>query len=190
MTDAQLDDYYELQADVMWKQTLFSDDLRPPDAPTQLVTGEAWAQTIADCMNVAGFDNYQEEGGGLMISSVARPADGLLDEQLAFYSCRSGLRLTSQEDSLHNPAEIDYLYEYYQEVLVPCLLVNDIDIYEAPTRTQFIEQSGWWNPYYSVSQSSLPKLTDGTVLAACPPGPPGMSDQGINTDYLGRVFQN
>lgn len=186
MTDAQLDDYYELQSDVMWRNTRLSDDLRPPDAPAQVVTLEQRSELIADCMNTAGFDNYVNRRGVLVVSTEAQSEEDTQVERLAFYSCRSGLRVQELEESLLNPAQIDYLYNYYEQALVPCLAVNGIDVDDAPSRTQFIEQNAGWNPYHSVTEESWPRLADGVILTECSPGPPGMPEQGITAESFAQ----
>jgi len=184
MTDAQLDDYYELQADVLWRNTLLPDDLRPPDRPAQVVTLEQRSKLIADCMNAAGFDNYTDRRGVLVVSSESKPEEDARAEKLAFYVCRSGLRVPEQEASLLNPAQSDYLYDYYEQVLVPCLAVKGITTVQSdtPTRAQYIEQDSRWNPYLSVAEDAWPRLADGAILRDCPPEPPGMPEQGITAE--------
>ena len=184
MTQADLDDYYELQADILWEQTQLADDLRPADATPRRVSGEEQTEVLVECMNGAGFDNYENERGGLVVSSQEGTVEEFQAEKLAFYTCRSGLRLTDMEQFLFNPAQKDYLYSYYDEVLIPCLIVNGIDVSEAPTHTEFAELNWWWNPYFSVPEAFAPKLADGVIIAACPPQPPGMPDQGITAEYF------
>ena len=187
MTDAELDDYYALQADVLWEQTLLPDELRPAEAAPQRVTGEEQTEVLVECMNAAGFDNYENQRGGLVVTSVERTDEEFQAEKLAFYTCRSGLRLIDLEPFLLNTAQKDYLYSYYDEVLIPCLIVHGIEVSEAPTHTEFMELRWWWNPYFSVFDPTVRKLDDGVIIAACPPQPAGMPDQGITADYFSNT---
>ena len=180
LTDTELSNYYELRADTEWADTGLPDELRPPALPVQVVSGEEWGDVLADCMNDAGYDNYAGLGGGLSSYYVARPFDEAQAEVATLYSCQSAVRLDSDADYLLNPAEVEFLYDYYEQVLVPCLEVHNVQLNDAPTHAKFVETNAGWNPYYSVSPDSFPLLAEGTVLVDCPGMPPGMAELGIS----------
>ena len=182
LTAAQLDDYYQLRADLDWRRTGLPDELRPPPPTVHVVNGDQWATVLADCMNSAGYDNYSDEGGGFGSFYVERTAEEEQVEVATLFGCRSAVRLEGQDDFLFNPAQVDYLYEYFQDVLVPCLAVNEVEVMEVPTRAEFVESNAGWNPYFSVAKRSWPILADGDVLLDCPDMPPGMPGLGLTSD--------
>lgn len=185
MSDAELERYHRLQSDSSWENTNLADDLRPPAAAAQEVTGEQWAQIVADCMNAAGFDNYQAADGGLYIQYVSRPADDATAEVVANFSCNENIWVEGEEEYLLNSAQIDYLYDYYQDMLVPCLFVHEVEVGDLPTRELFMGANGGWNPYFTVASASWPLLEDGTVFTECPAMPPGMPEIGSSMEDFG-----
>ena len=185
MSDAEMERYHRLQSDSSWQNTSLADSLRPPAAAKQVVTGEEWAEIVAECMNSAGFDNYRAIDGGLSIEYVSRSADDATAEIIAHFSCNENLWLEGEEEYLLNSAQLDYLYDYYQDVLVPCLSVNKVEIWDQPTREWFIGANGGWNPYYSVESVSWPLLEDQTIFAECPAMPPGMPEIGSSMEDFG-----
>jgi hypothetical protein len=70
-----------------------------------------------------------------------------------------------------NAAQLDYLYDYYLESLIPCLEVNGIHIRTVQTRKQFLDRAGGWNPYVSNGGALLGGT--GRIAAKCPAYPEG-----------------
>ena len=187
LTGGELSALRQQQSDLAWQRTGVSDALRPPAPEVHYVTGEEWARFLADCMNVAGFDNYTASGGGLGTEFVVRPADEAQREVISFYLCQSAVALEGQDDFWFNPAEVEYSYDYYQEVLIPCLASHGVVVFQAPTWSEFVDANGQWNPYFAVSSATKPRLVaDDSILAECPATPPGMTDWGITAEYFTR----
>ena len=71
----------------------------------------------------------------------------------------------------------DYVYDYYEHFLVPCLAAHGLYLVGSPTRSQFSsawEDPGWWTPYESLN--SRPTDDDLSKLEVeCSPMPPGFT---------------
>lgn len=181
-TADELADVHEHVLDLRWSWTQLPDERRPPDPEVQVVSDEEWAPFLARCMNEAGFDNYEAVGNGLLIDDV--PADEQDASALAFFICESSIRIEGSDRFLLNPQQLDYIYDYYVQMLVPCLALRDVELQDVPTRAEFVDLLGTWNPYWAFSPGSHSRLTnDETLFDECPSQPPGMPDDGLAEAY-------
>lgn len=178
----ELADAHAHALDVRWSWTQLPDEQRPPDPEVQIVSNEEWAPFLARCMNEAGFDNYQAVGNGLLIDDL--PAEEQDASTLAFFVCESSIRIDGSDSFLLNEAQLDYLYDYFVQMLVPCLMLHDIELHDVPTRAEYADLLGTWNPYWAFSDQSRGRLTtDRTLFEECPSQPPGMPDDGLAEAY-------
>lgn len=181
ISDTELATMQQRALDVRWQHTGLPDSMRPPAVPVQTVSNEEWAPAWAGCMNAAGFDNYRVQGNGVSIEFVKQTPEEDDANALALYVCETSIRVGSQETFVYNPAQLDYLYDYYRDVLTPCLLVRDIELdpEQVLTREQFSDAFGGWNPYAVVTQNMRERLiADDSIFDECPPEPPGIVDRG------------
>lgn len=183
-TESELVEMRARVLDVRWHWTHLPDELRPPDPEVRFVSADDWATSLATCMNDAGFDNYQAVDFGLMITDVTRTADEADAASIAYYVCENSFRIVGQEGFLFNAKQLDYRYDYYSEVLIPCMALHEVEVFDAPSRAEFDDRFGFWNPYDSVTEKSVPILTtDATLFDECPSTPPGMPDDGYAAAY-------
>lgn len=155
MDDAKVLAYLEDRVDAAWLNSGLDGLVERPTADTaDYVANYRLSenyQKFYECMQDSGITQWGSEdrnGGPLFTSgggAALTPAD-----QLMFYTCFSasptdfgGVQLTD--------AELDYLYDYYQEWTVPCLLSEGYTVAPAPTREQFRLPMSFWIPYYSVT---------------------------------------
>ncbi len=174
----ELTDFRSYLLDSYWESTGLSDDLRPPPPAATTVTPEEWIFAYVKCMNNEGFDNYTLVDGGYSFNngSAARSDD----EVIADYLCNTRYEIDGQFDSLYNEAQLDYLFTYYQQILVPCVQLLGYDVVDAPTRAQFADNWGGWHPYFSVRASQQDAFyLDQRVPTECPAVPAGMADPGF-----------
>lgn len=180
LTDDERATMQQLQRDSLWASFGFANSERPPDPEIVVVSNDDWGVEYVRCMNDAGFDNYMASGNGYVMTGDddAKTEEQVHAEAIANYVC--SVRLWPENDEgWHSQAEMTYLYDYFDEVLIPCLAAHDIQIFQAPTRQEFVEQYGWWHPYASVRQADQNALySDRQMLGECPPMPPGVTDPG------------
>lgn len=164
----------QLVSDSVWESLGLSSELRPPDPPVVVVSPEDWVGEFSSCMNDAGFENYLESQGA-MSSGQGQSQD----EQLAVYRCSVGVSVDYGETGFLNHAQRDYWYDYFGQVLVPCLVDHGVDVLEAPTRAEFQEGFGDWNPYWAIGAVDQDRVYGDTQLQTeCPFAPPGVPDPG------------
>lgn len=180
LTAAELADVHQRELDLTWSRTGLPDELRPPDPAVQSVHPDDWASYLADCLNAAGFEQYSDQGGSLAAYEVEQTAEEMDANDLAFYLCQASMNVEGSDDHWLNPAEVDYLYDYYQQMLLPCLALRDLQVVDIPSHQEFIDWFGFWNPYYALTESSQAALMgNADIFEECAPMPPGMSDGGI-----------
>lgn len=150
-----------------WQNTGLPDDSRPPDPLVVEVPIDEWGETYERCMANAGFPSYQYNGG-----------DQPDDVTMAEYVCNVSL-WPDAEQGWYNAAQLGYLYDYFDQTLVPCIALHGGEVVDAPSRQEFFELFGGWSPYTSMRAADTQRIfSDKTVLRDCPPMPPGMDDPG------------
>ena len=131
-------------------------------------------------MNVAGFDQYVAVDGGYQTEGDLTERSNA--EVLAAYVCDTSFEVEGQYDNWLNARQLDYVYDYFQGSLVPCIELLGYELLEPPTRAQFTEQWGGWHPYFAVDESQFERyFADNRVPSECPPFPAGIEDPGYAT---------
>ena len=182
-SDEEWAEYVHAQADVTWGYLGFAPDLQPADSPVVVVSSAEYPAKYAECMNDAGFDRYHLDG------SIETDEDGLIvmsdAEWIASFDCSTHLSLSSHQNGTLNRAQREYAYDYYEQVLVPCLMNHGVELYEVPSREEFHASLGVWNPYISVRGSDLERVTaDEELRSECLPVPPGIPNN-LTYGYYG-----
>jgi len=142
---------------------------RPAAEPVRFALPNGWANLMRRCMNDAGFSqvNYDREDGFTNVDDTGEGA-------LAWYHCTQRLPEYDTVFADFTDAQLDTLYDYYVEVLVPCAGAAGATVTELPSRGEFIDggegQAGWWHPFLSVELP--PSTADVDLLfAKCDPYP-------------------
>jgi hypothetical protein len=142
---------------------------RPAATPVRFALPQGWGNLMHRCMNDAGFTtvDFDREDG---FTNVATSGAGAL----AWYHCTQKLPQYDTVFAEFSDAELDELYDYYVEVLVPCAGALGVSVTELPSRASFGDggegQPGWWHPFLSVELP--PSAADVDLLfAKCPPYP-------------------
>lgn len=172
----------EKQTEGLWAATGLYPDQRPAPPPVTVVSLDDWAAAYVKCMNNAGFASYKAvDGGGF----TAQPDEDSELERLTNYLCQMSFELEGQFDNRYSAAQIDYLYEYYSEQLVPCMAAHGFPVSGGPTRYEFAQGLGSWHPYLALRDDlRLSMMADPDFLVLCPPMPPGIPDPGY-ASYFG-----
>lgn len=100
------------------------------------VPSAGWSTVISGCMRSAGFADY-----------VIAESD---DEQRALDECVARYPAESAFSVYPSSAQLEQLYDYYRDTLVPCLAAHGfVSQGEAPSREEFTAARGQrrWTPY-------------------------------------------
>lgn len=128
-------------------------DAEVPDVDrVRLVSVEEWPVAIAECLSAKGFVAIAE-GGGL---STSAPFGQELPYAIAYYVCSVEYPINPREMVPLVNDQIRYLYEYYTEVMTPCLDAEGYEVPEAPSLQTFVStygQPGSWAPYTLVAEA-------------------------------------
>lgn len=120
-----------------------------------------------------GEDEWSEALGECYEQSVSEGALSVdeTDVAVADYVCRARYQLKPGDLRLLNSAQLDYLYDYYQDTLVPCAGVHGVVLDDLLDRATLVSVAKYgpypWNPLDALGEADLK-----TVAASCPPYPP------------------
>ena len=175
-TDDELNDVVRLELDRQWGFTGLDGVVERPVFEVERIgaTG-ASSQGLWDCMSAAGFESWGfSSDSGLQLSgadsTVVAPT---AEQQLAYYECNARFPLI---DTL-TPSQLDFVYDYYQRWLIPCIESAGYPVLDAPSRAEFTTaeaEYGWrWEPYSALDE--FPGENEYEALRAeCKPTIPGI----------------
>ena len=152
-------EYNDYVGQRMWQFTGLPESLRPEVTP-EIVEPDEWTERLGACDDMAA------------VATAAGEQAAIISE----YECRMSYQLTPGVLSLLNEAQLDYLYDYYQRTLVPCLRIRGVEVPEVLTRDEAVDVGRFgaypWNPYGAMSDFTRDDVRDSATWAACPPFPP------------------
>ena len=172
---ADVSHFVQARLDAEWRGDGRFD--RPSTVATRFLLPNGWGFAMKQCMVDAGFTAFDFDRAAGFTNGLERSAR-VGEEGLAWYYCGSRLPTYDTVFSELDDGQIDTLYTYYTDWLVPCLGLEGFAVRAVPTRTQFgrggAGQPGSWNPYLTAElPASIPVAS--TVLDGCPPYPQGWS---------------
>lgn len=175
---AELEAYNQRILDRTWINSGLDGIEQRPDVPRgESLDREDWDAAYVTCMVDAGFDHV---GLGFSISegfSLAMPngASGQSPEELiAFYRCVAAHPLARVDNvPIYSEAQLDYVYDYYRDWLVPCLRSEGYVLSQQLSRLQFATQGGQWSPYWSLVEP-LSDSQYSALVTACGPERPAL----------------
>ena len=94
--------------------------------------------------------------------------------EIARYVCDAKYPVDPSLTQPPTDAELDYLYNYFVDVLNPCLEREGIEVIEPPSRQAFKDSllsPDSWSPYVDVDIRGQDEWT--RLNRACPQSPPG-----------------
>ncbi|MBX9717621.1 MAG: hypothetical protein K2X36_02115 [Microbacteriaceae bacterium] len=128
-------------------------DAEVPDVErVRLVSLEEWPLAMAECLSAEGFGAVAE-GGGL---SASAPFGQELPYAIAYYVCSVEYPIDPRVMVPLVEDQIRYLYDYYTQVMTPCLEAEGYEVPEPPSRQTFVStygQPGSWAPYTFVTEA-------------------------------------
>ena len=83
--------------------------------------------------------------------------------------CQAGTLLSPNEAGFYSTEQLDYIYDYFQDTLVPCLQLQGLDVGFAPNRSDFSAFAGSisWDPYSELG-ADLPPSRTAEIMVRCP----------------------
>lgn len=149
-TGEELERLIAIELDYQWQYVgLTPDAPRPTVERIRIVSMDEAEEVHRQCMVDAGYENYR-----FVKASIFGGAG--TTERLAIYTCSAQYPTPPSSYGLFSEAQLDYLYDYYREVTVPCLEATGIPVEQLPSRAEFHDsQRGMfaiWNPYNSVGE--------------------------------------
>lgn len=176
-TSTDADQLLALQLEAVWDDTGLDDSLRPEAVPVETSDTGFLGLDFARCMMDRGWapDYFADASSGSWRSLSEATSD---DERLDWYECFAS-RPTTLIAGFESVERYDFVYDYYQEFLIPCLEGNGYHVLRAPSRSEFRASAGSeglefmpfvWNPYFALpefSAAGAPGLAE-----MCPPQPP------------------
>ena len=177
-TSTDSDELLTIQLDAVWDDTGLDDSLRPEVPQTEETTDTGMIGIVfARCMMDRGWQPayFADETSASWRSLSEATSD---EERLDWYACYASHPM-SDAGGLGSVARYDFVYDYYQQILIPCLEENGFHVSRAPSRNEFRTRTGIegllfvpfvWNPYYAVPEFSATGSL--RVAEQCPPQPP------------------
>ena len=150
-----------------------SGDLRPNNVAVRYALPDGWDFFMARCMNTAGFEDYSyDRFYGFTNGQETASKTGA--EGLAWYGCVKEYPLYNTVYASFTDEQLQLLYDYYGQFLVPCLGALGAEVTEMPSRAAFADggegQPGWWNPFLAVRTPASTADVD-LLFAKCEPYP-------------------
>lgn len=160
----------------VWGAVSFERFVRDSDRPI----------VLDSCVRDLGVTGVRFSADATTTSADATPDEALL-QRLAIQACALRYPALALRSYLMTNAQLNYMFDYYQNVLVPCLRSSGY-LVSLPGREQFVNNGSRefyvWNPYddgslFAIGQRSpgidleeAPSTADGQLLIAkCPPRP-------------------
>ena len=146
---------------------------RPAAVPVQFALPNGWGNLMRRCMNNAGFPAFAYDRF-YGFTNGGEVADRSGDEGLAWYGCAQQFPEFDTVYAEFSDDDLEGLYDYYTEYLVPCLESLGGSVGDVPDRAAFADggegQPGWWNPYLAVAPPASSADVD-LLFAKCDPYP-------------------
>lgn len=152
-TDAELDAYIREQQDLLWYE-YGSPQFERPVVQSVLVEPNEYNDLNASCG--AGVLTVVDADGGIV--SVTP----VLSSEIEQYECRVGQMLYPADVDYYTPAQLGFIYDYFHDVLVPCLQTQGLSVGFTPTREEFTAAAGTvpWDPYTQLGANLPPSRAD------------------------------
>jgi hypothetical protein len=144
----------------------------------RFVKPSEWSKVMNECVRSLGGSRFLY-GPGNQASLPALSAPEAKYTYAANAECRIEYPMSSMRSRLRTPEQLDYIYDYYQARLIPCLRSAGFQIGHVPTSDQYRELSEngitAWDPYGSLTRGPSQSAVSITALKArCPALPPGI----------------
>jgi hypothetical protein len=177
LSEQEVDAAYAEFLDQSWQrvESAFPDAERPDVDLVRFIDQSEWAEVIVACLVEQGVDaKVSNDGQG------GYESQGVVGQELsmaiAAYVCDAKYPVDPSLTQPLTDAELDYVYDYFVNVLNPCLEREGIEVTEPPSRQAFKDSLltvDSWTPYLAVLEN--PGQDEWTRLnRVCPQAAPGL----------------
>lgn len=176
LSEQEVDAAYADFLDQSWQrvESQFPDAERPDVERVRFIDQSEWAEVIVACLVEQGVDaKVSNDGQG------GYESQGVVGQELsmaiAAYVCDAKYPVDPSLTQPLTDAELDYLYNYFVDVLNPCLEREGIEVTEPPSRQAFKDSLltvDSWTPYLAVDIRGQEEWN--RLNRACPQSPPGL----------------
>jgi hypothetical protein len=150
-TDEQLAEYTQHVLDQTWQSTGLEGTVDRPqvDAAQPAPMGD-WLNSLSTCMkdvNDGSFTFEFNSDEGYVLSGGDAPTT------VTLYTCIAANPLDYRRDGggFLTDAQLEYIYDYYADWLVPCMVNHGYTMTDAPSRDDFVASQGFWSPYVATA---------------------------------------
>lgn len=168
LTDAELDAYVQQQQALQWSY-FATPGWEQPEVESRLVSWSDFSNTNSSCM-----DREQQRLASTDLNALSERELSEFDEdfQEAQFRCQTAVILYPDEIDYYTTAQLGFIYDYYRDVLIPCLQLQGLDVGVAPTREEFAGVPGFlpWDLYSGLG-ADLPPSRAYEIIQRCPPLP-------------------
>lgn len=170
-TDEQLVAHYTARMEAAWVNTGLEgqvDRPRPPMSLDQQVNAESldpFSACVVD-LGLNGWGMGDESGGPAFTSSSGEELPP--EVELGVFACFAEYPAAAEPSRfLLTDAQQDYLYDYYQQWVIPCLESKGYAVDFFPDRSRFTDSGGGWIPYFMVNADGLEASDYERMVAQC-----------------------
>lgn len=150
---------------------------RPDRIDPRIVAADSWGSGLSDCLNDSGVTSfgYDDSRGFSSVNDDGSTTRLDAAAQLVWYSCFAKYPIVD----LLSKAQRNYIYDYYETWLVPCLNSKGYRVVDPPTRAEFLVESNngigsqVWNPIWSID-SPRTEAGQAVLQRECPMTTPGV----------------
>ena len=155
-TGDELDRLIERELAFQWQYVGLTPDAPRPEVERIRIVSMGEAETVhRQCMVDAGYENFNVITGAIYGGAST-------EQREAIYTCIAQYPTPPASFGLFSEAQLEYLYDYYLEVTVPCIEANGVPVPAVPSREEFLVPSTQlkqvWTPYYSVESEKNVQL--------------------------------
>lgn len=169
--------YNERLLELTWANTGIAGE-RPEVEQGEPLTQGDWFDFVFSCFASRGIADvalgWSLTGG----ATISTPSGAVIDDervQRHFFECAAAHPMdVAQHNTLLSVDQLEYVYNYYADELVPCILLHGYTLGRAVTRQDFVDSLGQWNPYYSIAEG-MNLLEYDELRADCGPEQPPLS---------------
>ncbi|CAN5262315.1 hypothetical protein BH11ACT4_BH11ACT4_13870 [soil metagenome] len=157
-----------------WWTSMFPTEPMPVVEPIRTVSVGESGVAVNECVQAAGLVGVTEDkNGGFSVSSTTMTAQNALHRQLFVCSLEYPNDLSHPEQSGYlSRAQLDYLWDYYTQRLVPCLELLGYDVPAHQGRETFLSGgASRWLPYFDLSPEPAAAEQWQAIDYHCPPAP-------------------
>ena len=155
-TRADLEAATAARIDLAWLNTGLDGIVeRPAVERIPLAHGDDAFARLADCVTALGYVGFMFSDGpqGFEFQSMEGGIELDTQTKLDFYTCfaTAPIPVAVARPTLSG-AQLDFLYDYYQEIVIPCLENNGVRVDPVPTRDEYSsDRFGTWTPYLATA---------------------------------------